>query len=260
MATIPTTRPISNTEPAQSTQPAPSTEPISPAGPKWASGPISTVGSIQTSDPISAARLGLVRRGPGRWRAGSLAAALAGLALLVAACGNGESSGTAVASVPSASSSASQAPGAGQRGDPVKYSQCMRSHGVPKFPDPNAQGGLAIDGSKLGLDPRSAQFKAAEAACKSLMPQGPPPDPKQAAAGQQMALAYSRCMRSHGVKNFPDPKLSSGGVELTVPRSINLNSAQFKAADKACKKLMPGGGQTDQSGPGGSSQSGGGNS
>jgi hypothetical protein len=60
------------------------------------------------------------------------------------------------------------------------------------------------------------------------------------------ALAsYSACMRSHGVPKFPDPKPSSGGMQLTIGPGVGIDpeSPQFQAADKACKKLMPGGGK-----------------
>ncbi len=57
----------------------------------------------------------------------------------------------------------------------LKYSACMRSHGVPKFPDPNFSGGhasLSI-GSGSGIDPQSAQFQAAQTACQSDLPGRP---------------------------------------------------------------------------------------
>ncbi len=54
----------------------------------------------------------------------------------------------------------------------LEYSQCMRENGVPKFPDPDASGGIAIEGGP-GLDPMSEEFKAAEAKCEELMPGGP---------------------------------------------------------------------------------------
>jgi hypothetical protein len=56
----------------------------------------------------------------------------------------------------------------------LKYSQCMRSHGVPKFPDPEfrAGGGTLM---RIGRDvrPNSPQFKAAEKACRALLPGSP---------------------------------------------------------------------------------------
>lgn len=49
----------------------------------------------------------------------------------------------------------------------VQFAACMRSHGVPNFPDPNSQSGFLIRG---GVDPNSSQFKAAMQACQSLLP------------------------------------------------------------------------------------------
>jgi hypothetical protein len=53
----------------------------------------------------------------------------------------------------------------------LKFAQCMRKHGVAKFPDPNADGGLTIGSTKGdSLDPNSSVFKAAQQACQHLMP------------------------------------------------------------------------------------------
>ena len=50
----------------------------------------------------------------------------------------------------------------------LKYAECMRSHGLPDFPDPNGQGEIITSG--LGdLNPNSAQFQDAENACRSLV-------------------------------------------------------------------------------------------
>jgi hypothetical protein len=54
----------------------------------------------------------------------------------------------------------------------LQYAQCMRSHGVPKFPDPKPGGALAI-GKKVGVDPNSPQFKAAQQTCQKLVPGSP---------------------------------------------------------------------------------------
>jgi hypothetical protein len=53
------------------------------------------------------------------------------------------------------------------------------------------------------------------------------------------ALAYSQCMRAHGVTNFPDPN-SNGGISLPSNGSVNLNSPQYQAASKACQSKMTG--------------------
>ena len=51
-------------------------------------------------------------------------------------------------------------------------------------------------------------------------------------------LAYSRCMRSHGVSNYPDPT-TSGGIGINLPHSFNTNSPAYLAASQACKALAP---------------------
>jgi hypothetical protein len=64
-----------------------------------------------------------------------------------------------------------QAPAAStkQIAEEVRWARCLRSHGVPGFPDPNSNG--AIDSAKF--DPASPAFQRASAACKSLQPSGP---------------------------------------------------------------------------------------
>ncbi len=56
----------------------------------------------------------------------------------------------------------------------LKFSACMRSHGVPNFPDPNFSGGgarvtLRVSKSS-GIEPNSPQFQAAQKACQSDLP------------------------------------------------------------------------------------------
>jgi hypothetical protein len=68
----------------------------------------------------------------------------------------------------------------------LKYAQCMRSHGVPKFPDPKADGALTI-GSRSGVEPTTPQFKAAAQVCQKLVPGAPivapPPAPPGGGSG-----------------------------------------------------------------------------
>jgi hypothetical protein len=52
----------------------------------------------------------------------------------------------------------------------LRYSACMRSHGVPKFPDPQFSNGRAKLSINGGIDPNSPQFKAAQRACASVLP------------------------------------------------------------------------------------------
>lgn len=60
-------------------------------------------------------------------------------------------------------------------GQLVKYAQCMRSHGVPGFPDPTTtDGGIGVpsgftfDTAGRNLDQKSPRYQAAARACQSL--------------------------------------------------------------------------------------------
>jgi hypothetical protein len=54
----------------------------------------------------------------------------------------------------------------------LKFSACMRSHGVPKFPDPQFSAGRASlrIGRNNGIDPNSPAFQAAQKACQKNLP------------------------------------------------------------------------------------------
>lgn len=53
----------------------------------------------------------------------------------------------------------------------LKYSACMRSHGIPDFPDPVvAQGGDTVGLHVNGIDQSSPQFQSAQQACRTVDP------------------------------------------------------------------------------------------
>jgi len=55
-----------------------------------------------------------------------------------------------------------------------QMSQCMRDHGFPKYPDPDAKGGLSIDSKALGADPGSPAFQQAQEECHKVGPSRKP--------------------------------------------------------------------------------------
>jgi hypothetical protein len=66
---------------------------------------------------------------------------------------------------------------------------------------------------------------------------------KNTRKGYSQALAFSKCMRAHGVSNFPDPTTRGGGVELSIgSSSVNTEAPAFQSAQASCKHLLPGGG------------------
>jgi hypothetical protein len=61
----------------------------------------------------------------------------------------------------------------------------------------------------------------------------------------QKVLAFSRCVRAHGVPNFPDPN-SSGVLPKRLVAQLTASNPQFPAAHRACEHLLPNGGQPTQ--------------
>jgi hypothetical protein len=86
----------------------------------------------------------------------------------------------------------------------LKFSQCIRSHGVPNFPGPTSAGGIDIN-SKSGINPNNPQFEAAQKACRRYF--GPRPSGAQQAQAEKQALAVAACTRDHGVPNYPTRRL-----------------------------------------------------
>jgi hypothetical protein len=176
-------------------------------------------------------------------RAGAPVAVLAGLSLLVTACGG--SPGSPVAQLGSTPGTGPTA--TGRYAAALAYSRCMRSHGVPNFPDPRQVGGeIQISGSRSGTNPNSPAFESAQQSCRHLLPGGQPTRARQQQALDRM-LHVSQCMRAHGVPGFPDPTLSppssragysaisSNGVAwLAIPDSIDVRSPVFEHAAAVC--------------------------
>jgi hypothetical protein len=83
------------------------------------------------------------------------------------------------------------------------------------------------------------------AGCGGASPNGPGGTARGGQPGAQ-AIAYSRCMRSHGVPDFPSPQISgsgnSVGVKMAVPASIANGNPKFAGAQQACRGLEPNGG------------------
>jgi hypothetical protein len=68
-------------------------------------------------------------------------------------------------------------------------------------------------------------------------------DSASASNNYQSFLNFSKCMRSHGLTNFPDPS-TQGGIQLAG--GLNPSAPGFKSAQKACQHLLPGGGPGNQ--------------
>jgi hypothetical protein len=191
-------------------------------------------------------------------RARLLALATLVSGVLVAGCGGSSPAPTAAtvggastsASSGAAASSSSTAPGGGGSG-PLAFARCMRASGVPNFPDPEPGPG-ALFSVPAGANPASPAFRSAQAKCEKLMGGGPPvPGSRTHPSAQTLAklLRIARCMRRHGVPEFPDPQTSVpanpfgggqgeitdfDGAILLFPATMNLQAPAYKQALTAC--------------------------
>jgi hypothetical protein len=180
---------------------------------------------------------------------------LASVSLALAGCGGSSSPGVAhLSSAKGASTAKSEVAGSSPESPAslqraaVAYAKCMRSNGVPNFPDPNAGGGFLFH-ARAGII-NSPSFKAAQAKCDKLLPPGPGSGPPPSAQTLAHFLKVAQCMRKNGVYDFPDPRTSvpsnpfgAGGagvisdiegVILVFPSTIDQRSPAFTRAATAC--------------------------
>jgi hypothetical protein len=155
---------------------------------------------------------------------------LAALSLFAAGCGGGGS--PQVASVGSSTTTATTT-SQGELSAMVAFSECMRSHGVPNFPDPQHFAGGNVKLTIHNLAPRQSALNA----CGHLLPTnaGSRQTARQRQTRLEDGLSFARCMRSHGVVRFPDPTAQG---ELTVAmvqaQGIDVHSAAVLRVVQTC--------------------------
>jgi hypothetical protein len=152
---------------------------------------------------------------------------LALAALLLAGCGSqppSETAATATATPKKLSA----------RDKAVKFSECIRAHGVSDFPDPDAHNEF-----QYGVSVTPAVWKRAVAACKDLQPPGSL-SAKRTPKEQSASLRFAQCIRDHGVKDFPDPVNGEPLVDTYKIPSSNRPGGMtiLNAAMKTCGKLL----------------------
>jgi hypothetical protein len=162
----------------------------------------------------------------------AVSAAVAAFALLASGCG-GSGSPQGIASV-----AASTAAATTTRNPSVAFSRCMRSNGVPKFPDPQSIGAQARKPTLQQLEVSSARFQAAQRACSHLLPNdgsGQQETEQQQRTRLADELSFARCMRSHGVSRFPDPTPQGElSVEMVQAQDIDVHAPALLRVVQAC--------------------------
>lgn len=183
----------------------------------------------QRSDPAITARSPRDKERTNPWPrlVGPRVVLLVAVAALVTGCGD---SNAAVASVSSSSTSTNSAGApSSARQTGLLYASCMRAHGIANFPD----SAVSVIGGRVEIHlpqgiKREAGFLSASQACQKDLPVSSGTSAKKTNIPDE--LKFARCMRSHGITNFPDPTPGGG---FNIPG--DTNSPQFEAAAKACQ-------------------------
>jgi hypothetical protein len=180
------------------------------------------------------------------------------LGLGAAACSS-NAPGRTVASLPGGSSSANAASAstsssASSDENVVRYTHCLRAHGVNE-PDPtegthNGKTGLSFV-FPLATPANEPALTACDHFIAGLMAA------KAAGANQELTrwlpslVRYAACMRSHDIPMLdpgPQGQLNLGNVP-GITSDFGRYSPQFRSADSACRHLLPAGVHDDGSGP-----------
>jgi hypothetical protein len=141
----------------------------------------------------------------------------------IAGCGGSPASGS--------SKSSSQA-------GPFAYTRCIQRHGVPQFPDPVVH----TTGSSTSVTQMVPQgvadspaFRSAQKTCASLQPGPGTGASDHHGPSKPVLLAFTRCLRGHGIAHFPDPT-GQGQLSLTMISSagVNIHAPGFFTAARGC--------------------------
>jgi hypothetical protein len=129
----------------------------------------------------------------------------------------------------------------------VKFAECVRTHGVPHFPDPDATGNF-----NFAVDVSAATFTAAVNACKALQPPGTLSS-HRSVKQQSAALRFAACVRAHGVPDFPDPVNGQPLIDTDRIPSSNSPSGMsiLNAATHKCGSILGPDARTQGGGSGG---------
>jgi hypothetical protein len=161
-----------------------------------------------------------------RWPLTFTSAALTA-ALALAACGSSAPANVTGQHLPSRAQNASV----------LRFTECVRAHGVPNVPDPGTRGW------KDALASEAPAVLAAEGTCARLVPGAMPSSQTQTQTPTQIAaaVAFAACMRDHGFPSFPDPT-STGQMTHAMLAAAGINvhqPAAVQAAD-ACVSVTHG--------------------
>ena len=181
-----------------------------------------------------------------------LAVAVLLLLSALAACSANAAGPSGVASLetdsPAANDSAAPSASLDPEAAQLAFAECMRDHGID-MPDPEPVDGGAGGGSgsvKIGgRGENRDEFQAAMEECGEFLEQAGSfrgePDPEML----DKMLEFAGCMREHGI-DMPDPNPDGGitiernddGTSMDGTNGIDPESAEFQAAEEACRPIL----------------------
>jgi len=118
-----------------------------------------------------------------------------------------------------------------------EFVRCARANGMPNLPD------LKLDSNgQVSVPPGTPEPpQSVERACKSIwerLPASASGEQERPPADIQALLRFARCMREHGVADFPDPK-ADGSFPLTGTSMGQGKTPRGLAAMRACRQFNP---------------------
>ena len=120
-----------------------------------------------------------------------------------------------------------------------------------ELPDPSANGG-GFNLSPPGINSSSPAFKAAQTACRDLLPVKHVPSQAPSAQAYARLLQWAKCMREHGISGLPDPRpdpppapgspgtagvgtlMGDGGYWVGIPVTVDAHSPAFLRLSTRC--------------------------
>lgn len=122
----------------------------------------------------------------------------------------------------------------------VKYSDCMRSHGVGNFPDLTPGGGpFGLQLARSHIDLNAPAYQTASSDCQKLMPAAKAAVGPTLAATKVQMVALAKCMRAHGLKTFPDPTTSTTTSASGAPPPPGTSSMSYSGPGGSVSLNIP---------------------
>jgi len=117
-----------------------------------------------------------------------------------------------------------------------EFVRCARANGMPNLPDPQIDSNGRADFPNGTPEPPASVRRA----CQSIYDRLPPSardETERPPADMQALLRYARCMREHGMADFPDPQADG---RFPLPPSLRGGKTpSFQRAMQACRQLDP---------------------